>query len=458
MIGKIRNAPPTVVTVMQNFGWMMASRVLAAVFSLIYLAIVTRTLGVTGFGRFALITGGAQLLANLLAFQTWQIIIQYGVNHLENGDERRLARLYRGAMLLDLLSVVIGVVAGAIILHFFADELGMKPTLARATLIFNAIMLLAMRSTPIGIMRLRGRFSLAAAAESVLPTLRLIGAIIVALVHPTLQAFLIAWAIAELLTGAAHWYAVHRIGDLRLILREGKGMRAIFNDNPGIARYAWTSNFSQSLYVSAKQIPLFLVGGLAGTAAAGAFRLAAQLSRSLTLVAQMISKAAFPEIVRAVRKEGVNRVASVIWESLRAAAAVSATVFVIAVLAGKFVLETVGGPDFGAAYHTLLWLTAAACVDLAMVAFEPIIMAAQRALMVFLAKLAATIAMVWTAIMLEPVMGANGIAAAVLVNAVLLAVLLGTILALVVRQMNAITGNDQPGGAQGPKAETEKAG
>lgn len=424
---------------LQNFGWLMAGRVLAAVFSLIYLAIITRTLGVAGFGRFALITGGAQLLANLLAFQTWQIIVQYGVSHIENDDEVRLARLYRGAILLDALSVVIGIAAGAIILHFFADELNMKPTLARATLIFNAIMLLAMRSTPIGILRLRGRFSVAAAADATLPSLRLLGAVLVMFIHPTLQGFLIAWAIAELLTGAAHWYAVHYVGDAKLIKRKGQNIREVFADNPGIGRYAWTSNFNQSLYVSVKQIPLFLVGGLAGTAAAGAFRLASQLSRSLTMVAQMIARAAFPEIVRAVRSQGADKLASMIWTSLRAATAVSATVFVLAIFAGQFVLETIGGPSFGTAYHTLLWLTAAACMDLATVTFEPSIMAANRALPAFFAKLTATVAMVAAAFALEPVMGPNGVAAAVLASSFCQAVLLGLILLHVVRQERAST-------------------
>ena len=97
LILKFRNAPQAVVSVVRNFGWMLSARVLAAVFSLIYLAIITRSLGVTGFGKFALITGAAQFLANLLAFQTWQIIVQYGVAHIENNDETRLARLYRAA-------------------------------------------------------------------------------------------------------------------------------------------------------------------------------------------------------------------------------------------------------------------------------------------------------------------------------------------------------------------------
>lgn len=433
LISRFRNAPDAVVSVIQNFGWMLASRGLAAVFSLIYLAIITRSLGVSGFGKFALITGAAQMLANLLAFQTWQIIVQYGVNHVENGDETRLARLFRSAVLLDAVSAVLGIVASAVILHFFAAQLGMTPTLARATLIFNVIMLVSLRSTPLGIMRLRDRFNYAAAADSATPTLRLIGAIVVGIVHPKLQGFLIAWAIAELLTAAAHWYAVHKIGDLRLMLSKGFGARQVFADNPGIVRYSLTSNFSQSLFLSAKQIPLFLVGGLTGTAAAGAFRLAAQLSRSLTTVSQMIAKAAFPEIVRAVRNQGVGSLSGMILRSIRVALAVSSVVFVLVVLFGQQILVTVGGKEFGVAYISLLWLAAAACTDLVTVAFEPSIMAAHRAHLAFFARLAATGIMVGSALLLEPIMGADGVAAAVFANAISQALLLGLIVARLVQ-------------------------
>ena len=434
LISKIRNAPKAVRTVMQNFGWLMASRVVMAVFSLVYLAIITRSLGVSGFGRFALITGAAQLLANLLAFQTWQIIVQYGVTHAENGDEDKLARLYRGALLLDAVSAIAGIAAGALILHLTADALGMTPTLARATLIFNIIMLLSLRSTSVGILRLRDRFSLAAAAESALPTFRLIGALIAWFVHPKLQGFLIAWAISEMLTAAAHWYCVYKVGDLKLITGKGKDLRRIWSENPGLLQYSWSTNFSQSLNITVKQLPLMLVGGLTGTAAAGGFRLAAQLSRSLSVVSQLIARAAFPEIVRAVRNRGVSSLGNMIRSSLQTAAVVSLTMFVIGILFGRFVLEAVGGVEFGSAYYALLWLTAAACVDLATVAFEPSIMAAHRAQFLFLARLAATGLMVGGALLLEPVMGSNGVAAAVLGYSVCQAFLLAGILARMVRR------------------------
>lgn len=443
MLG-LRNAPDAIVSVVRNFGWMLASRGVAAVFSLIYLAIITRSLGVSGFGKFALITGAAQFLANLLQFQTWQIIVQYGVHHIENGDEDKLARLYRSAVLLDVVSAVAGIASAAIVLHFFAEQLGMTETLARATLIFNIIMLLSLRSTPLGIMRLRDRFSLAAAAEAATPTLRLIGAVTVWFVHPKLQGFLIAWAIAELLTAAAHWWGAHRVGDFRLLLTHGHHPRQVFPDNPGILRYALTTNFSQSLSMSVKQLPLFLVGGLTGTAAAGAFRLAAQLSRSLTILSQMIARAAFPEIVRAVRSHGVGGLAAMVMRTLRLAASVGAVVFVLVVLFGRLVLETVGGPEFGSGYQSLLWLAGAGCIELVIVAFEPSIMAAQRAHLAFYARVIATAVMIGGAFVLEPVMGAEGVAAAVFLNSLTQAILLGFVLAWLVKHGEYVVPDTKP--------------
>lgn len=431
-----QRAPAALVLVLRSFGWMSASKALAAVFSLIYLAIITRSLGVSGFGRFALITGSAQLLANLLAFQTWQIIVQYGVNHLENNDKVRLARLYRAAVVLDVVSAVTGIAAAATILYFFADQLGMTPTLARATLIFNIIMLFSLRSTPLGIMRLHNRFSLAAAAESAMPTLRLIGAIIAWYLHPKLQGFLIAWAAAELLTAAAHWYAAHRTGDLKLMLT-GRNVGKVLTDNPGILRYSLDTNFSQTLSMTAKQLPLFLVGGLAGAAAAGAFRLAHQLARSLTILSQMIARAAFPEIVRAVRSGGVAGLADMVTRTIRVAFVVSAVVFAIVVLTGQQVLTLVGGDDFAQGYRSLLWLAGAACIELVVVTFEPTIMAARRANFAFYARLVATAVMVGGSFLLVPALGAEGVAAAVLLNSLIQAMLMGLVLTRLIRHGEA---------------------
>jgi O-antigen/teichoic acid export membrane protein len=299
--------------------------------------------------------------------------------------------------------------------------------------VFNLIMLISLRSTPLGILRLRDRFPLAAAADSATPTFRLIGALLVWIVHPTLQGFLFAWAVAELLTAAAHWIAVYRIGELPLLLREGAGLQEVIADNPGLVRYALTTNFSQSLMMATRQLPLFLVGGLTGVASAGAFRLAAQLSRSLTTVSQMIARAAFPEIVRAIRTGGLAGIGATIVRTVRLTMMVSLFAFALVTIFGKPFLELIGGREFGSGYASLLWLAAAGCVDLVGVVFEPSIAAANRAHLAFAARFAATAVLLVGSLWLAPSLGAVGVAAAVFANALAQALLLGLVLSHMMR-------------------------
>ncbi len=418
----------------RNLGWMLASRGVLAVLSLVYLAIVTRTLGVNGFGRFALITGASQALATMVGFQTWQIIVRYGTQHLgtadrdpgqKDSDALRLARLFKACGLLDLASAVVGVVLAAIIIRTWGEALGVRPVHARATMLFTLAQLLSIRSTPLGILRLRDRFSFAAAADSVTPVIRLVGAVVAAVFLPSVTGFLIAWGLAEVLTAAAYWAALARTGDLKLLFARGIGVRDVVVDHPGIVRFSLATNASSSLGLSSKQIPLLLVGGTVGTASAGAFRLALQLAQALTKVSQLLARAAFPEIVRAVAAGGLARVRQMIMRSFLMASVVAAFAFLIVVLFGHPVLTLMGGKEFGRAYPILLWLAAAGCVDLVTVGFEPLLLAANRIGATFIARLVGIVVLFGVSFWLSPSLGVIGIGVAVLANALIVAVMLG---------------------------------
>ena len=175
--------------------------------------------GVADFGRFAFITGAAQAIATIVGFQTWQIVVRYGVDHVNSGDEAALARLLRLCVLLDASCAVIGGLVSAAILLMWGDSFGISRDLMVATLGFVFVELITIRSSPVGMLRLRDKFSLAALADSTTPMVRFLGAIAAWLLLPTVTGFLIAWAIAEIATSGAYWIMVLRTGDLGLVFR-----------------------------------------------------------------------------------------------------------------------------------------------------------------------------------------------------------------------------------------------
>ena len=407
----------------RNLGWLLASRGLLAVLSLFYLGIVTRALGVTGFGRFALIVGAAQALATLVAFQSWQVVVQYGVGAYTRRDGAALGRLYRGSATLDLMSAVVGSLLAVLILEIWADDLGIRPTLQRATLIFAVVQVLTIRSTPLGILRLTDRFKTAALADSVTAVARFVGAGAVALVHPTVQGFLVAWGAAEVLTAATYWWLAAQKGDLKL-MRQGGSLRELLREHPGMLRFAMWTNASSTLGLSSKQVPLLLVGAVVGPAAAGVYRLAAQLAQALAKLSQLLARAAFPEVVRAVRDAPPHALARILSRLFLASGAAAVVILAIVALLGRPVLGLVGGRDFSHAWPILLWLAAAGCLDLATVGVDTVLTALQRAGRVFAVRAAGAAVLAAAAAALLPLYGATGVAMAVTVGSAAVAAMM----------------------------------
>lgn len=418
----------------RNFGWLMTTRGVVALLSLVYLGIATRSLGVADFGRFALITGAAQAIATMAGFQTWQIIVRYGVDHLNADDEVALGRLYRLCILLDAGSAVVGGLISAVILILWGKDFGITPDLMKATIGFVIVELVTIRQSPIGMLRLRDKFSRAALADSTTPVMRFIGAAGAALLMPDVTGFVIAWSIAEVATSAVYWVMVSRTGDLRLVGRGGAPGRQVFRENPGLTRFMLSTNATSTLGLSTKQAPLLMVGGFVGPAAAGAFRLAFQIAQALTKLSQQVSRAAFPEIVRAVRAPQGRNVGKMMVRVFLASAAAALVVLALIAALGHPILILVGGKDFLHGRASMLWLAAAGCIDLATVSFEPVLMAVHRAGTALAARVAAAIALFATSLYLLPREGTSGAAMGVMAGSVVAAVLLGWAVIHYVRQ------------------------
>ncbi|MGK6325223.1 lipopolysaccharide biosynthesis protein [Sphingomonas sp. DT-51] len=423
--GQSKDGGGAIRAALRNLSWLLASRGVLAVLSLLYLGLATRTLGMADFGRFALVGGAAQALAVLAGFQTWQVVVRFGMDHRTAADEEALGRLYRLCMLLDGASAVLGLLLATVILAVWRDRLGISAALLRDTIVLTAAQLLSIRSTAIGILRLSDRFREAAMADSVTPIVRFVGAILAAALLPTLHAFLWAWSVAEIATAAAYWFLLVRSGDAALMWRARIGRR-VRAENPHIGRFLLNSNLVSSLGLATKQLPLLLVGGFAGPVAAGAFRLALQIAQALAKLAQLIARAAFPEVVRAVRGVAPSEIAAVLTRMIRASALGAVAILLLIAIVGRPLLVLVGGDEsYGSAYWLLMWLAAAGSIDLAVVGLEPVLLAADRSGAAMTARAAGVAAQLTLSLVLLPRIGAAGAAIGVFGASLSGAILLG---------------------------------
>ena len=360
----------------QNMGWLLGGRGINAVLSLVYLALATRTLGLQDFGYFALIVALGQTVVGLANFQTWQFVVRWGA------DPKGPNEATGFAIALDLLALGLGTILAGALVWSTKLWLPLPDNLRWTAFGFCVVMLIAMRSTPNGLLRLHFRYRASAAAESVQPIVRAAGAALAAIYMPTVVGFILVWAVAEILVAATLWMlaARHvRIG------RRDVSLARLPRDHPGAWRFVWSTNMTGSLEVGGKQVLLLLVGAFGGEEVAGGFRVASQLGQALVQLAQTVSKAIYPELIHA--RDDAHAIARRI-ANVALVAGVLAVVLTLAF--GRWALEVIAGPEFRV-YWTMVILAIAGAIELVGASLESLLVSANRAGTAFIVRAIPTV-------------------------------------------------------------------
>ena len=412
-----------------NVAWLLTGKGVGAVLSLVYLALATRSLGREAFGQFMLILSTGQAAAALVGFQTWQIVVRYGMAHLERGRGEALARLVRFCTTLDIGAALAGCGLSAAALLLMRSRFGWSEALTLQAVLFCVVLLLSFRSTAVGILRLHDRYGLGATADAVTPIVRFIGATVAVWQHATVTGFLIAWALAEVVTAAVYWISAARTAPG--VLRGQGRIGQTAAENEGLWHFAFVTNMNSTLNAVSRQFIVVLVGFLTGAAAAGSYRLAYQLSQSLVRVSEMFSRGVFPEVTRADASETRTDLHTLVRQSVRLSVAAGLVTCLLAPLLGLPVLQLVAGKSYLGAYPILVVLGIAAGLDIMTAGFEPVLLGTGRAGLALRIRIAAALALFAGVVLLIPSLGVIGAAFATLLgSAVALALLARTALRL----------------------------
>lgn len=361
----------------QNIGWLLTGRGFNAAMSLVYLYLATHTLGIENFGYFAIIVALGQTVTGLANFQTWQFIVRWGAN----GEGASEATGF--AIALDILSVLMGAVIAAGVVWTAQLWLPLPDELLWLTFGYCLISLLSIRTTPTGLLRLKFKFATATGAEAVQPAIRAAGAVLAALFMPNVAGFVLAWAAAEVAVAIALWVVATRGAPIDW---SKVSLTRIPQKHSDAWRFVWSTNMSGSLTIAGKQVIILLVGTFGGAALAGGFRVAAQLGQALVVLAQTISKAILPELVHDEKNavDIARRMANI---------AVVAGILAVgmALLFGRWGLETIAEEDFSRFYWAMVILSIAGAVELVGASLESLLVSASKAHTAFLVRLVPTV-------------------------------------------------------------------
>lgn len=404
----------------RNTGWLLGSKGLGAVLSLFYLAITTRTLGPEGFGVFSLVIAVAQFIARIITFDSWQAVVKYGQAPLRDNRADMLGLLIGSTLTIDAISAAAGLGVAALLAFGLGPVLGWQHDIAWLGFGYAAVVLLALRSTAVGVLRLLDRFAAAALAESMMPVVRMIGAVAAWWLMPTPLGFLMAWATSEIVVSSTYWILAYRHGRHHVARVRPVSPAQAQRHFPGIVPFLMASNINLSLVTVINSLPIFILGMFVGAAEAGYYRLAAQLGNAMTTFSQLMSRAIFSETTRSHVREGgtADRHAELrqLLRKISAFTIFSASVIVLALfILGKWLLVTMSGPAYLPAYTLLLLLGGAAAIEMAGVSFDPLLMTIDRQRLTVMVRIVEVVILAAALAILLPSMGAVGTATSVLI-------------------------------------------
>jgi O-antigen/teichoic acid export membrane protein len=359
--------------VLANAGKLLGGRAVNAVLSLGYTAVAARSLGVSGLGVLVMIHAFAQLLGDVVKFQSWQTVLQYGAEPLAQGRTDELQRVVRFTVLLDLVSGLIGVAIGVIAALAFGSRLGWGAAQAPMAAAYALSVMFITAAAPLGVLRLLDRFDVLAGQAAVISLVRLAGCALGYVMHADLAFFLAVWALGTVagfvLLALAAWRELER----RDLLQGFRWRGPVRIQAPGVWRFAWATNLNATLGVAFTHLVTLMVGGLLGPTDAALWRIGRQVADAIAKPVRLLIPALYPELVRLRAEQREKTMWILTGRITLAASGVGLLLLAFSTLAGAPLLRLVMGAGFAAAAGIMTWQVAAAVVNLVSLPLEPMV-------------------------------------------------------------------------------------
>ena len=374
--------------VMRNAAILIGGRATNALVSLGALAVAARGLGLAQFGVLILIHSYAESVSDIVKFQSWQSVLRYGAQPMNEGRSEELQRLLRFTLLLDLLSSVAGVAIGAVGVVVIGPLLKLPAGLMPVAMLYSTVIAFMASATPLGVLRLFSRFDLLAGQATVASFVQLLGGLGALALHLRLIGFLVVWwsgiLASFLFLSVAAWRELHRRGALKdLDWRRGHLTLGF----PRIWRFAFTTNANATLGLTMTHVSTLIVGALLNSSQAALWRVAKLVADTVAAPADMVVNALYPELAKLFASGDNHALGRLALRIGGVLGAVATVMVVIASLGGGPLLGLALGKGFAAAGPVLTWLVAAAALSIWALPLEPLLISTGRAGAAFRARL-----------------------------------------------------------------------
>ncbi len=321
---------------------------------LVALAILTRTLGAEAFGVFALVRATVSLCDHLVNFQSWQAVIKFGAEAIEEERPADVRRLLKLALTLDSATAVLGAGVAAAVGFVAAQLFGWGPLESKLCALYGLVILSHLSGVPDGVFRLFDLYKVPAFIQNVTGAVLAGSVALGAFLGFGLTEFLVTYLVVEVAGNLAILILALREIDKRgygsFLRADLTGMTERF---PGIKRFVIATNLQSSLKKGQGELDMMVVGALTSPAAVGLYKAARQLGVIPRNVFNAFTVVIYSELSKLAAKRDRAAFARLLLRVSAVSLLGTLTFTAIGWFFSEDILRVVSGPDFVSAASVL---------------------------------------------------------------------------------------------------------
>lgn len=373
-----------------NAGLLLGAKILATLLGLGTVLIAANVLTVAEFGTIVFLHAYMLFFAEVATFQSWQAMIRFGADDLEEGNSARLTRLLKFGYKLDLVSVLVGYILAVVAFEAVVHVARMIPgdgiteglpldSLQTYVTLYCLVILVRCTSTSVGIFRLFDKFTVLGAEALVMPVVRFAGALVAAINGWGIAGFAVAWFLGSFcqylfLVFAGIW-ELHKRKLLGPVIR---AKSPFFKPERPMWPFVIKANIDSTLATGFMHLPQILVMAVFGPIWNAVFKIAEEVAKLLTEGFKLLDQVIYPELAKMVTARQTEKIWRIVTRAAAILLAVGCGFSLLIFFVGEPVLTSIFGPSYADSVPLAMLLVPAAALMGAAAPLYPIFYATDR--------------------------------------------------------------------------------
>jgi O-antigen/teichoic acid export membrane protein len=337
---------------------LLSSNSISLGLSVLQSVLAGRLLGAAGFGLVGIVMAYSSTVNGLLSFRMSELVVRYGGEHLEKGENARVASLVKVAALGEASVSVIAFLFVLLTSSLAATYLSKSP---ETTWLFTvyAVGLLANFNieTSTGVLQILGRIKMQGVihlVQSVVTAMMILYAFII---QGSVYLVLVAYVAGKIIQGLGlfliAWYSLTQrigVGWWRRAIGEVPNLKELL-------RFGLSSNLSATVILIFRESEILWVGFFLNQQAAGIFKAAYSIVSLLSVPANPLILSTYPEINNLVVMKSWRRLLDFLRKITSLAALYNLLIAAGFIVFGRWLLS-IYGEQYTAGYFALLAMLA----------------------------------------------------------------------------------------------------